>query len=164
MQARGTSPEFVGRAAELQLLDELLTEVQAGEPVVAIVCGEAGSGKTRLVGEVADGARGRGMRALAGSCTMVGATSLAFAPFVDALRPVVQELALEGTTREHSRGPRFARLVATSAEATATRETPALDPLGPSAQLGLFEEVLDTLARAADAFRVARRHRRSALG
>ena len=96
VQARGTSPEFVGRAAELQLLDELLTEVQAGEPVVAIICGEAGSGKTRLVGEVAAAASGRGMRALTGSCTMVGATSLAFAPFAEALRPVVQEPRARG--------------------------------------------------------------------
>ncbi len=47
------------------------------------------------------------------------------------------------------RGSRFARLAATSAEVTATREPPGLDPLGASAQLALFEEVLDTLERAA---------------
>jgi DNA-binding NarL/FixJ family response regulator len=139
----------VGRAAELRLLDELLAEMQAGEPVTALVCGEAGSGKTRLVGEVAAAARTRAMRALMGSCTMVGATSLAFAPFAEALRTVVQELVLEGTDREHSLAPRFARLVATSADATATRYPPGLDPRGASAQLGLFEEVLDTLERAA---------------
>ena len=104
VQSRGTSPQFVGRAAELQLLGGLLAEVQAGESVTAIVCGEAGSGKSRLVGEVFAAARGRGMRALTGSCTMVGATSLAFAPFAEALRPVAQELAPERTNPKDSLG------------------------------------------------------------
>src|SRR3546814_12609525 len=56
------------------------------------------------------------------------------------------------TTRfrsQGSRASRFARLVATSAGATATRGPLGLEPLGASAQLALFEEVLDTLERAA---------------
>ena len=139
----------MGRAAELRLLDELLEEMQAGEPVTAIVCGEAGSGKTRLVGEVAAEARGRRMRALMGSCTMVGATSLAFAPFADALRTVVQELALEGTDREHSLAPRFPPGGHLGGHDGDTRSPGARSTGGVRAQLGLFEEVLDTLERAA---------------
>ena len=93
---RGTSPRFVGRAIELAVLDELLGEARAGEPVTVLVCGEAGAGKTRLVSEVAAVVRERGTRTLVGSCTMVGRTSLAFAPFAEAFRPVVRELGIGG--------------------------------------------------------------------
>jgi predicted ATPase len=80
----------VGRVVELALLDQLLDETRAGTPVTALSCGEAGAGKTRLLDEVTAGARDRGTRTLVGNCTAVGRTSFAFAPFVEALRPVVQ--------------------------------------------------------------------------
>jgi hypothetical protein len=66
---------------ELGLLDELLGEAWAGEPATVLVCREAGAGKTRLVADVAARAGHRGTRTLVGSCTVVGRTSLAFAPF-----------------------------------------------------------------------------------
>ena len=116
---RGTSPRFVGRAAELGLLDGLLAEALAGEPVTALVCGEAGAGKTRLVSEVAEAARRRGTRTLVGSCTMVGGTSLALAPFAEALRPVVQELAMGAGDAGDRVAPRLARLVAAPMDAAA---------------------------------------------
>ena len=115
-----------------------------------LVCGEAGSGKSRLVGEVAAAARGRGIRALVGSCTMVGATSLAFAPFAEALRPVVQELALEGSDRWGSAGRRGLPAWWPPRRRRRRRASPPGSiRWGASAQLGLFEEVLDTLERAA---------------
>jgi tetratricopeptide (TPR) repeat protein len=140
---------FVGRAAELALLDELLGEVRVGEPVTVLICGEAGAGKTRLVSEVAAAARAGGIRTLMGNCTVVGRTSLAFAPFAEILRPLVQELAIgEG----HGAGrvaPPLARLVAGLGDGAASRSPPDPDPFGAYAQLGLFEEVLDTLQHAA---------------
>jgi MoxR-like ATPase len=46
----GLSPVMVGRAAELARLRELATAT--GDPAVALVSGEAGIGKTRLVAEL----------------------------------------------------------------------------------------------------------------
>ena len=46
----GLSPVMVGRAAELARLRELATAT--GEPAVALISGEAGIGKTRLVAEL----------------------------------------------------------------------------------------------------------------
>jgi MoxR-like ATPase len=44
---------FVGRADELARLRELLAHTAGGEPLVALVSGEAGVGKTRLADQVA---------------------------------------------------------------------------------------------------------------
>jgi DNA-binding CsgD family transcriptional regulator/tetratricopeptide (TPR) repeat protein len=131
------------------VLDELLGEARAGEPVTVLVCGEAGAGKTRLVNEVAAAVRERGTRTLVGSCTMVGRTALAFAPFAEAFRPVVRDLGIGGGEGGGRVAPRLARLVAAPVGAVASWNPSGSDPLGASAQLGLFEEILDTLERAA---------------
>jgi predicted ATPase len=149
VRPRGTSPRFVGRVVELALLDELLGEARAGEPVTVFVCGEAGAGKTRLVSEVTAGAHARGTRTLVGSCTAVGRRSFAFAPFVEALRPVVRELATGGENGGSPVGPGLARLVSGPGGGAAGRDPPDPGPPGVSAQLRLFEEVLDSLERAA---------------
>src|SRR5919106_1686291 len=83
----------------------------SGGPVTVFVCGEAGAGKSRLIAEVIAAARARGTRTLVGSCTTVGRRSFAFAPFVEALRPVVRELAIEGEAGGRPVGPGLARLV-----------------------------------------------------
>jgi DNA-binding CsgD family transcriptional regulator/tetratricopeptide (TPR) repeat protein len=143
------SPRFVGRAAELRLLDGLFAEAWAGDPVTTLVRGEAGAGKTRLVSEVAAAARGRGRRTLVGSCTMVGGTSLALAPFVEALRPVVQD-AMGATGGVGRVAPRLARLVGAPADtAAANLDSPDPSPVGVSDQLRLFEEVLVAMEGAA---------------
>jgi DNA-binding CsgD family transcriptional regulator/tetratricopeptide (TPR) repeat protein len=131
------------------VLDELLREAWAGAPVTVLVCGEAGAGKTRLVSEVAAMVREGGTRTLVGSCTMVGRTSLAFAPFAEAFRPVVRELGIGGGEGGGRVAPRLARLVAAPVGGVASWNPSDPGPLGVSAQLGLFEEVLDTLERAA---------------
>jgi class 3 adenylate cyclase/tetratricopeptide (TPR) repeat protein len=140
---------FVGRAVELGLLDELLGAARAGEPVTVLICGDAGAGKTRLVTEMAAMARDEGIRTVAGSCTVVGHTALAFAPFAKVLRTVVQELATADGSGAGRVGPRLARLVAGPGGGAATGHPRVPDPIGASAQLGLFEDVLDTLEYAA---------------
>jgi ABC-type dipeptide/oligopeptide/nickel transport system ATPase component len=45
---------FVGRAEELAALDEVGSAASAGEVAAAIVVGEAGCGKSRLLVEAAD--------------------------------------------------------------------------------------------------------------
>ncbi len=140
---------FVGRGVELGLLDELLGAARAGEPVTVLICGEAGAGKTRLVTEMAAMARDEGIRTIVGNCTVVGRTALAFAPFAEVLRTVVQELATADGSGAGRVGPGLARLVAGPGGGAATGDPRVPDPIGASAQLGLFEDVLDTLEYAA---------------
>src|ERR1700683_4639016 len=60
-----TQPRLVGRETELRRLLALLDDAAAGRPVVALVSGDAGVGKTRLVTELSGGARAPWLDALA---------------------------------------------------------------------------------------------------
>jgi DNA-binding CsgD family transcriptional regulator/tetratricopeptide (TPR) repeat protein len=131
------------------LFDELLGEARAGEPVTVFVCGEAGAGKTRLVSEATAVARDGGARTLVGSCTAVGRRSFAFAPFVEALGPLVREPASGGGDGGSPVGPGLVRLVSGPEGGAVGRESPDPGQFEVSAQLRLFEEMLDGLERAA---------------
>jgi DNA-binding CsgD family transcriptional regulator len=80
---------LVGRDGELHRLLGLLDDAAAGHPAHALVSGDAGVGKTRLVAELAARATGRGMMVLSGRCAELG-DSIPYLPLADALR--------EGTT------------------------------------------------------------------
>jgi DNA-binding CsgD family transcriptional regulator/tetratricopeptide (TPR) repeat protein len=82
---------FVGRTEELARLRELLAHAAAGEPVVAVLGGEAGVGKTRLVDQLA-AANQQGARVLRGGCVPLGEEGLPFAPVIEALRGLAREL------------------------------------------------------------------------
>jgi len=60
------APGLRGRETESAVLDGALDRVAAGREAVVLVDGEAGIGKTRLLGDALDRARGRGMRVEAG--------------------------------------------------------------------------------------------------
>jgi hypothetical protein len=62
-------PVFVGRDVELAALAEIFSRAASGRGACAVVTGEAGVGKTRLVTEAADGARERGQVVLIGRST-----------------------------------------------------------------------------------------------
>ncbi|MFC4943823.1 helix-turn-helix transcriptional regulator [Pseudonocardia sp. GCM10023141] len=62
-------PRFVGRSAELDELVGRFEDALAGRPGVALVAGEPGIGKTRLVAEVCRIAGSRAVPALWGTCT-----------------------------------------------------------------------------------------------
>ena len=64
--AKLVCPSLVGREAELGRLEELLERARAGRGGLVVLSGEAGIGKTRLAGELAERARGIGMRTLLG--------------------------------------------------------------------------------------------------
>jgi DNA-binding NarL/FixJ family response regulator len=81
---------MVGRASELARLLSLLDSVAAGEAAVALVSGDAGVGKTRLVTELTGRARERGFIVLAGRCAELG-DSVPYLPLADALRSVTGE-------------------------------------------------------------------------
>jgi DNA-binding SARP family transcriptional activator/tetratricopeptide (TPR) repeat protein len=82
--------QLVGRSAELGLLQELWRTAAAGRPGLALVCGGAGVGKTRLVAEIAGLARLQG--AVVASAQCFGTSGrLALAPVADWVRnPAVQ--------------------------------------------------------------------------
>jgi ATP/maltotriose-dependent transcriptional regulator MalT len=83
-----TSPTFIGRAHELARLLELLERAESGHPAVALVAGDAGVGKTRLLAELAARAWSGGARVLVGGCLQVGDVGLPYVPFIDAFRDV----------------------------------------------------------------------------
>ncbi len=80
---------MVGRDGELGRLLALLDDAQAGRSVVALVSGDAGVGKSRLVSEVARLAAGRGFTVLSGHCAELG-DSVPYLPLADALRSAAQ--------------------------------------------------------------------------
>ncbi|GAA4993383.1 hypothetical protein GCM10025734_22360 [Kitasatospora paranensis] len=90
-QERAGQVPFVGRAAEVGLLDTVLDQLKGGGPAVVDVTGEAGIGKSRLLAQFGARIRSRGMTVLSGQATEYEQHS-PFRPFADAfadLSPVV---------------------------------------------------------------------------
>ena len=142
------SPVLVGRAEQLAVLDEALATARRGEPATVLIGGEAGVGKSRLVGEFADRA------AAAAGCWPAAAWSSAppawpFAPFTAVLRQVVRDLGVAGVqdllTGQASR--ELARLLPELGE-SARHEDEAYQG---EARARLFEQVLALFERLADA-------------
>ena len=150
MAAPLTSPTFVGRAAESARLAQARERADAGTPTVVVVGGEAGVGKSRLVGELVAGSRAGGATVLAGGCVELGGEGLPFAPIVEAMRALGRGLdgpepamAVPGTTKAE-----LARLLPELGQPPAGGpEQPWLD-LG-SGQGRLFELLLGLLERLA---------------
>jgi AAA ATPase domain len=67
-----TAGRFVGRTQELAWLRQLLARAAAGTPLLALVGGEAGVGKTRLVEQFVPAAEEQGARVLGGGCVPLG--------------------------------------------------------------------------------------------
>ena len=78
---------LVGRRESLAQLRAWWGRASAGAAAVVMLAGEAGSGKTRLLTELATEAHVGGATVLAGRCPEDG--GVAFAPFTEALRPFV---------------------------------------------------------------------------
>jgi DNA-binding CsgD family transcriptional regulator/tetratricopeptide (TPR) repeat protein len=83
------APEvFVGRAGEFAVLEQALAAAAEGCGGCALVAGEAGIGKTRLVGELCDRATAAGFQVLLGRCLDLIGTELPYQAVTDALRPL----------------------------------------------------------------------------
>ena len=89
MMLRVPTGRMVGRDDELGRLLTLLDDAEAGRSVAALVSGDAGVGKTRLVSEVTRLAAGRGFTVLSGQCAELG-DSVPYLPLADALRGAAQ--------------------------------------------------------------------------
>jgi DNA-binding NarL/FixJ family response regulator len=113
---------IVGRADELARLDAALSAAFAGSGGTVLVAGDAGIGKTRLVGELARRAREAGAQVLVGHC-------------IDLVGAGVPYLALAEAFRSLPGSPPLAEL--------------PVAPAGPQRRLALFEQVRATVERAA---------------
>ncbi len=144
VRAHEVSPAFVGREAELALLADACERARAGVPGAVLLGGEAGGGKTRLVGEftrrVSDD-----VLVLVGGCLELSTAGFPYAPFTAALRQLVREAGAAEIAALMPRGGArdLARLLPEFGEPPADR-----DP--DSARVRLFEQMLVLLERLAE--------------
>lgn len=78
-------PVFIGRAPERDALYQLIDKTRSGQGQVALVCGEAGIGKSRLVAEAKVYAAAQDFLLLQGTCFQMD-SSYPYAPLLDLLR------------------------------------------------------------------------------
>jgi DNA-binding CsgD family transcriptional regulator len=136
---------LVGRSAELDQMLGVLGEAEAGRPVVLLVSGDAGVGKTRLVTEYAAEASLRGFAVLSGRCAELSDT-VPYLPLADALRDAVSGQRADGPLAEAlAARPVLARLLP---DREITRQPGDLPGL---AQQQLFGAVLGLLTELAEA-------------
>jgi predicted ATPase/DNA-binding NarL/FixJ family response regulator len=79
-------PILIGRTSDLSTLRLLVDQAKSGQGQVALVSGEAGIGKSRLVAEVKTFAASHDFRLLQGNCFPTD-HAIPYAPLLDLLRP-----------------------------------------------------------------------------
>ncbi len=131
---------FVGREAEFETLRGLLEAAIAGSGGAALIEGEPGIGKTRLVEELVTYARVRGARVLSTACHEADAVP-AYWPFAQAIRAFTRDADPVGLAWQlGADGPELARLVPELRERVPSIEAPA--PLeGDESRYRFFEAV-----------------------
>nr|WP_246287076.1 LuxR family transcriptional regulator [Schumannella luteola] len=107
---------MIGREAELARLDALVAESRAGSTRIALVAGEAGIGKSRLIAETrhrsAAAARAVGAPApviATGHCVDLAAESAPYAPLPELLRCLALEFGAEAVLEAAGPGAPFIR-------------------------------------------------------
>jgi len=76
---------FVARREQLERFRSALALAAAGEPGAILLSGDAGVGKTRLLGEMAESATAGGARVVVSHCIDLGDVGLPYLPFTEAL-------------------------------------------------------------------------------
>ena len=94
---------FAGRSRELATLRTLIPRAEGEGLRFALIGGEAGSGKSRLVREFAHEAAAAGALVLYGACDSV--VRRPYGPFVEAIEQLVRSID-EGTLRRRARSSR----------------------------------------------------------
>jgi ATP/maltotriose-dependent transcriptional regulator MalT len=138
---RVTSPVFVGRTRESAALATAYRVAVAEGATFAVIGGEAGIGKSRLVGEFTAGLGSA--RRVTGECLELGADQLPFAPFLAVLRRLRRDL-----------GAQAIRELLPPGDLSLARWLPDLGPAAVDqdplqGRSRLFEEVLMLLERVA---------------
>jgi len=82
------APAFVGRRMEISTLSQLLAKSMAGQGQVALIAGETGIGKSRLVQEAAIAARQQGHHVLIANCSQPE-KAIPFQPLIDLARQLM---------------------------------------------------------------------------
>jgi len=95
MSGRAASPVLVGRDEQMAALEDAFASVRQGGPTAVLLGGEAGVGKSRLVGEFGRAAEAAGACVLVGGCLELGTDGLPFAPFTSVLRDLVHEFGAD---------------------------------------------------------------------
>ena len=90
--AMDASPVFVGRVAEMAVLDRNLARAGDGQSSVVLVGGEAGVGKTRLVTEFAARVGDRAI-VVEGRCFPAHGHALPYGPFADLFRDLTRQVS-----------------------------------------------------------------------
>jgi hypothetical protein len=142
--AAAISTGFVGRSDELGRLLIALERAEQGRPVMVLVAGDAGIGKTRLLAALADRARQRGDQVLVGGCLEVGDVGLPYLPLLDAFHDLTSsggapELLIDAVRS----APGLGRLLPEVAKAGSI----AVDWEAGLEQLQMFDGVRRLLAR-----------------
>lgn len=104
----GPPDELVGRTAELARLRAVITPAASGRAATALVTGEAGVGKSRLVDEAVQAAHEDGALVAIGRCVDIDDGEIAFAP----ISAVLRALAAQVGDDENGPRPRIHREVA----------------------------------------------------
>ncbi len=141
MRARVTSSRFVGRAGELAELELALRDAAEQRPVVVLLAGDSGVGKTRLIREFERRVSDEDdVLVLRGEAVEEADGELPYSPLIGALRPLVR--SRDEALSALSRGTRaqLAAIVPGLDE-----EPPATDRGDASAQLRLFEGLLELI-------------------
>jgi DNA-binding CsgD family transcriptional regulator/tetratricopeptide (TPR) repeat protein len=144
------SARLVGRADELARLEQTLGRAVEGIPSTVLVGGDAGAGKTRLVAEFTDRARGRGARVLTGGCLELGDGGLPFGAVTEVLRGLAEEVGLPELRRLAGQDARELQRLAPGVRPVdqPNGEGPGVE-LDASSQLRLFEALLGLVGRLA---------------
>ncbi len=143
---RVLSAPFLGRTQELEQLSAALTQAAVGQPSAVIVGGDAGVGKSRLVGEFAHRATASGAWVLVGNCIEATEDGLPYSPIAEAFRSLLR--ATPAHEHDDVLGPGAHEIARLVPELRRTLEPgPDSSPAGPASRARLFETVRDVLGR-----------------
>jgi predicted ATPase/DNA-binding CsgD family transcriptional regulator len=150
MRARLTSNHFVGRTGELAELELALGEAASRRPVLVLIAGDSGVGKSRLVGEFERRIPGDSVLVLRGESIDEGEGELPYAALLGALRPLVRRHHPALDALSAGSRAQLAALLPTLGDGG-----PSPADYGPAGQIRLFEAVLELLDLLSDSGPVA---------
>ncbi|MFL5769295.1 MAG: helix-turn-helix transcriptional regulator [Chloroflexota bacterium] len=150
-----SSPILIGRDTAMGSLVAAFERAAAGDPRVALIGGDAGLGKTRLVTELGSRAEQDGARVLVGACLDLRGDGIPYGPFLDALRALggsigpeaLRELLGPTGLELATLAPGFGRYIGATGDDLAALGGPATRAGADQARL--FELVLGALDRLA---------------